>query len=412
MKNKLSRITKAYLISYTGIPILAWYGIAINFIETTLSGVFYFLSYYFVHALKYDVKTAGIFIASYGLGAIFGGFLGGKMSDKLSPNLVSSLNLMIQAVAFMLLTKISSVYLIVIDVFLLGLSSYAFTTANYIWTLSHCKDSQTSKLRALNILSVISNLALGLSAIIVGLISSKNFYYLFISNGAIFLLLAIFLIILENQKYQRKTRYFLDNLDKETKKNGVITPEKNHYKVLMIVLIAVFFAGAIVSQVSTTYSLYVESAFPEYGLSGFSVLFMVNTFLVVTMQTPIGEIIIKKNALLMVGIGSLLLGLGMGLVALSSLFSMLIVACIIYTIGEMLLFSMAQLVCYEHAPESKKGQQLGLFRMVFAASRVAGPLLGGIIYYHLGGDVLWYLSGVLGMLCFSLCVYHKKLVHA
>lgn len=398
----LVQLVKAYSISYAGIPTLAWFSLVINFIETTLSGVFFFLSYYFVHSLNYDIESVSILISCYGVGTMFGGYLGGKLSDKYSANIVSAVSLIIQSIAFCFLNHASTMYLLIVVIFFLGISSYGFITSNYIWILSQCAENKAAKLRVLNILSVISNLALGLSAIIVTFISNENFPYFFVSNSFIFLILAFLLIF---QEYQAPKK----NID--NKKVLIENPNYSvkDYKILIIVLSSVFFGGVIVSQMSTTYSLYLESIFPEYGLIGFSIFFIINTLMIVTMQTPIGEFLVKKNALGMVGFGSLLLGLGTGLIAASYVFSIVIFACVIYTLGEMILFSIAQLVCFEKAPESKKGQQLGIFRMIFGASKVVGPMLGGMIYYHLGGNILWCLSCILGIFFFFICFYNKEL---
>src|SRR3990167_7197836 len=96
---------KAYAGSFSGLSIKTWYGIIICFIQATLAGIFYFLSYYFVHILNFNVKTAGFLISSYGMGAILGGFLGGKLSDKYAPTKISFICLILQAVAFILLSQ-------------------------------------------------------------------------------------------------------------------------------------------------------------------------------------------------------------------------------------------------------------------------------------------------------------------
>jgi MFS family permease len=110
----------------------------------------------------------------------------------------------------------------------------------------------------------------------------------------------------------------------------------------------------------------------------------------------------------MIGIGALLLGTGMLLLSLSCMFSLAMLACIIYTIGEMIFFSLSHLICYQNGAEKKKGSSLGIYRMIYASSRVVGPTLGGLIYQQWSGDALWYICGFIGLACFSACYHYRK----
>lgn len=97
------------------------------------------------------------------------------------------------------------------------------------------------------------------------------------------------------------------------------------------------------------------------------------------------------------------MGFGMLVLCHASNFSLAIISCIIWTTGEMLFVSMAQLLCYESSQADKKGRSLGLFQSVFALSNIVGPVLGSSIYQYWGGDLLWYFSGGIGVICYLLC---------
>ncbi len=110
----------------------------------------------------------------------------------------------------------------------------------------------------------------------------------------------------------------------------------------------------------------------------------------------------------MVGVGGLLIGLGIGMLAFSSTYFVAIISCVVYTFGEIIFFSMAQLICYQNSPAQKKGRGLGMYRMVYAMSRIVGPSAGGLIYLKLGGDMVWALCAMIGLLCFFTCNYFKS----
>ena len=211
------------------------------------------------------------------------------------------------------------------------------------------------------------------------------------------------------KKKKRKSILIQQELDKDPGKNVFDFNKANEYKkATRIVLFCVLFTGAIVAQLSTTYSLYIQDSFPDWGVQGVSLLFALNSFLVVILEAPIGGFLNDCNKVLMVGIGAFFIGIGMGLLSISAVFLFAVFACFIYTIGEMIFFSMAQLVCYQKSDEQKKGQSLGAYRMAYASSRFVGPTVGGIIYQYLGGQVLWGLSGLIGIVCLGLCYHFRK----
>ena len=133
------------------------------------------------------------------------------------------------------------------------------------------------------------------------------------------------------------------------------------------------------------------------------ILFAINTFMVAILQTPLIDKLSNYNKILFTGIGGLLVGIGLMLLNFSSLFIIAIISCLIWTIGEMLFFSMARLVCYESFNSTKKGRALGLYQMAYAASMIIGPFLGGIVYHHVGSNVMWYICAAIGILIFLVC---------
>jgi hypothetical protein len=197
-------IIKAYFSSYSGLPKLCWQGIILGFIEATLSGVCLFLSIYFVDDLHFSISIAGVMISFYGLGRTVGGLLGGKLSDRISPGLVSIASLVIQAAAFLILIKLKTIYALMLNLFVLGVATYGFITSNNVWVLNHCKDQESIKLKTLSMLHAASNLGIGLSALLVSLLSRYGFSTIFLLSSVLLFVSAIYLVILE------KSRVYVD----------------------------------------------------------------------------------------------------------------------------------------------------------------------------------------------------------
>jgi predicted MFS family arabinose efflux permease len=393
---------KNYFSNYSGLSKPCWQGIALNFIEALCSGVFFFLSIYLVDILHISILTATTIIACYGIGAIFGGFFGGKLSDKWTPSRVSSGSLLILAVAYLSLIQFKTVYLLMVVIFIIGIATYSFLTSNHVGILNQCSNS-TERLKALSIITTVSNLGISLAAVMVGVFSHYGFQYIFFISSVFFFLSSSYLL-LQQRKNKISTATLQGNNPDSLRKSNTI----NSTKITWLVLTCVLLAGIVIAQTSSTYSIFIRQTFPHLGIKAVSILFILNSLLIVFCQTPLVNLFSKYNKVLAVGIGAFLIGIGMSILGFASTFSLAILSCIIYTLGEMVFFSMAQLVCYQSSDEKKKGLSLGLFRTFYATSRVIGPAIGGEIYYHFGGNMVWYFSGLLGVVCLGGCIYYYK----
>ncbi len=400
MMASIINVGKFYFSSFAGLTSNSWKGITLSLFESALIGIFYYLSMYFVNDLKLSVATSGMIISFYGVGAILGSYIAGTLSDRISPVYISTIALIIQSIAFFALVKLMLVKWLIIDVFCLGIASYGFITSNHLFVMNACKGGETIRLKALNILAAASNLGGGIAGLLFGFLLYYGFHNVFLYTSALLLILAMLTISTNSNEICIKNQLS----DAATDKNE----SEGHYftrPTLYMVLCSVLFVGAVVAQLGTSYTLYIQQIFSGEGIKVVSILFALNSFMVVLISTPLGELCSKYNKILMVGLGGFLIGLGMFLLCLAHTFYFAAFACIVYTFGEMIFFSMAQYVCYHSGEVSKRGRNLGLFRVMFASSRVLGPLIGGIVFQRFGGDVVWYISGAIGLLGLMGCYY-------
>ena len=386
--------TRSYISSYLGLSSACWQGIILSFAEAMFAGVCYFFSIYFVNELKINMVDAGLIMSCFGLGTIIGGLTGGKLSDKIDPALVSIGSLVIQACGYFALIKLTSVNWLMLDLLIIGIAAYSFITSNHVWVIGQCNNNEAERLKAINLLGVTSNLGLGVSAIIIGSLSTYGFQNIILFSSAFFLIAAVYLFF-----YLDKTNpdRIVENNTTDSKSETQTINENR--KVIWLALSCLFLVGIVVAQLSTTYTVHIQQSFPDRGLSGVSILFAINCFMVVLFQNPIVNYFSSYNKTLMVGAGAMIIGAGMSMLSWPVSFAFVVLSCVVYTVGEMLFFSMVQLVCYQSGRRDKKGQSLGLYRMTYAASRVTGPYVGSYLYLNMGGGILWGLCGLIGAFC-------------
>lgn len=402
----LSSQFKNWLSGYARLPKSTWHGISISFFVAILAGISHFLSLYLTNEKNFSVAESGLFMGLFGFGTICGGYVGGKLSDYYSAAKISVYGLVLQGTAFYFLTLVKTKILIMLILFLLGLGAYSFITANYLYVLNTCAHDESFRIKAINLLSVAYNFGFGISAIIISFFAVYGFTPLFI--GATF---SLYFIAFYCGFFSTHTIPPSSSKDKQEPKTAVsFLKIKNisDIKLVYALLLCVFIGGMIMSQMNSTYPLYIQEILPDFYVSALSTLFAINTFMVVFLQTPIIDATNKINTLRLIFLGMLFLGGGMALLCINTTFSIAIFAFVIHTIGEILVFSLTQLICYEKVHPHHKGHILGIYRMVLASSRMIGPVIGAFIYQYWGGQILWSLCFLIGtFICIPLYACKK-----
>lgn len=279
------------------------------------------------------------------------------------------------------------------NLFLLGFSAYGFKTSNSVWILNQCKQDSKTRYKTISISHVASNLGLGLSGFFISFMTQFGFQSIFYLSGILLLFSAMYIL------FQVSDDYIINRNRQDQKLASLATS-----KTIIVTLSCVFLVGLIIAQLGSTYPLYIQESFPKLGIHAVSILFILDTFLIVFFQAPLTSYLSNQNKFFITGFGALLMGTGMLILIYATTFSIAIFSCVIWTTGEMLFISTAQLLCYEGSKEHKKGQNLGLFQTVFASSNIIGPVVGGTIYHYMGGNILWYCSAVIGVLCCFICL--------
>lgn len=402
----LINFIQAYLDHYRDISFANWQRIILAFMNDMASGVIFFLSVYFVDILHMSIAKAGLLLSSYGVGKAIGGAVGGKLTDILSPNLVIISCLLIESLMFVALIKIHALILLIIIEFILGVAVYAFTTANKVCVLHSIKGNEHIKLKILSVLYTASNLGIGISAIYVSLTAKFGFYYIFLS-ASILLIASAAIFFIQTLRIQPDV-YRFPTLLHENKPEGLDDSKNINPIVSWLILICVFSISLIIAQFSSTYSIYLTTSFPTLGVKAVSIVFALNSFLIIFLQTPVVNYFNKSNKILMVGIGAFLMAGSISLLSGAYTFLIVIISMISYTMGEMIFFSMAQLVVYQHSSHRYKGQGIGLFQTFLALGMIVGPSLGGYIYDRLGSHTLWYCCGLTGIVWLLVALHYKK----
>lgn len=125
--------------------------------------------------------------------------------------------------------------------------------------------------------------------------------------------------------------------------------------------------------------------------------------LAATVVTPLyGKLsdIYGRRPVLLGGIGIFVLG--SIACALSPSMSLLIASRALQGLGGGGLIAMAQIIVGDAVPPRERGRYQGYFGAVFAASSIAGPVLGGVFAEHLHWTLIFWINVPLGILALAI----------
>lgn len=397
------QLIKLYLDQYRGISKQSWYRVMLTFINDLASGIIFFLPIYLVQLLHFNVATAGIIISCHGIGKALGGYIGGKLTEIMNPDKIVMYCLLIDAVMFAGLMKAITLFSILAIVFILGVSAYTFATANKIFVLDSVKSDESNQIKLLSVFYASSNLGIGLSAIFINYLSSFGFKTIFLLSSLILAISFISVLLQLKTTINLPTR----STDQHSDPGNPRDSNRNPF-IPYIILGCLFGIGMIISQLGSTYPIYLGHVFPSQGINAVSIVFTINSLLILFLQTPVANYFGRFNKIFTVGFGAFLMAGSMASLIVTHSMLALIIAMLAYTLGEMIFFSLAQFVIYQHSAPSKQASNVGLFQTALAVSMIIGPTAGGYVYHQYGSDFLWVICGMMGLLWLAVTMHFRK----
>ncbi|STX81530.1 multidrug resistance protein, MFS family [Legionella busanensis] len=380
---------KQYLYSYINLNTKCKLYLLFYMLQSISAGVSFFIAIFLNEYLLLTTDTISLIVGCFVLGNLLGSWLTSKLLDKSNPFKLSGISLILQAICFFAICSTTSTWLITVIMLILGMASYVYVICNDYLITALAGKMESERALAISLLNVSSNIGLGIGGVVVSYLSKANPIYMFVMIGTILIISALF--------------YFLDSSDKVhiKKVNHDEGRSKANQNLYRLSLGIIFLLGLIFAQQRVGYSLFLTK---YYGDSGASFIFMLNSFLIIFLLPTVTKNAIKKNQVLSMGLGVFFLGGGMFLLSMaSSAYWLVIVVCLITTLGEMLGTTLSQLLCFQYVSIEKRGKAMGHYKFLYAFGTIIGTLTGGKIQVVFGENYIWFFCGIIGCLSLILC---------
>ena len=372
-----------------------WLELIAAFVNAGTSAATLFIALYLTTQMHFTALQVGWVISSIGIGAIFGSLSSGWLSDNFSPRYISITALIVNGITLLIIPNLESFLWIITITTCIGISNFAFTPANRVNIMGMTTYADQSKISGIRYMLI--NLGIGIYILIDGRLSAFGYSQVFLFNGIVILLMSTALFI-SSGKHPLKTK----QITPQNEPSLFSSHHQGNKLFFLSTYTGILFVALIFSQLRTTYPLYLNT-FYHLDADLFSSLFIINTLMIVLFQMIILNFLSRFNPILIAGIGTFFIGLGVGLIFLGSSYIFALFLCSVWTLGEILFFSTIQVVIYNHAHKNNKGKHMGAYQSVIALGNVFGPITGGWMYSYNKGTILWYSCILLGI--FSLSIY-------
>lgn len=376
-----------YKSAYGGISKPIWWLASVLLINRSGTMVIPFLTVYLTFELHFPLEQAGFTITVYGIGAIAGAVLGGKLSDKLGFYPIQFWSLILNGVMFIVLGQMRTFPQFVVTIFILGMVGEGFRPANAAAVVHYSDES--SRLRSYSLIRLAVNMGWAVGPAVGGLLASFNYTLLFWADGLTCIAAALLLrLVLKPvhgpvKKEEKKT---------VTKSNGSAYRDGRYIFFIILVMLN----GVCIFQMFNIVPVFFkEELRMSEALIGLSMsvngiaIALVEMILVYKLENKRPDVLYISYGVIMMGISYLIFNIFPPYVFVAFVFMLF------FTLSEMLTMPFMNNFWIHRSQDHNRGEYAGLYTVAYCVSTIIAPTLGAYVVKHLGYANWWYaVSGI------------------
>ena len=344
-----------------------------------------FLTVYLTNEMHYTIGQAGMIMGLFGAGAMLGGYLGGRLTDKIGFYPIQFWSLILNGVMFFILGQMHSLLQLGICIFILSTLGESFRPANAAAIASYSDHDTRTRSYSLNRLAI--NLGWSIGPAIGGILASISYQWLFWVDGITCILAAILLrICLPPAKHQPAQK------EKPIKSSSDSAYRDRIYLQFMffVFLVAICFLQ-LFSLVPVYYKKIIQMSEAVIGI----VLALNGLIIVLIEMVLVYKIEGRRHATTYISLGAVLIGVSFIVLNIEASLTFVLLSMVVITFGEMMLFPFINTFWVSRSKENNRGQYAALYTMAFSLAHVVAPTIGSQVVNRFGYNVLWYLAFVI-----------------
>lgn len=374
--------------AFGGLSRQVWLLAIVMFINRSGTMVIAFLTVYLTQKLHFSIQQAGVVMTLFGVGSIFGTWMGGKLTDKIGYYPVQFWSLFLGGIMFIVMVQTQHFYLLCIYAFCLSAFGEAYRPANSA-SIADFSTPETFT-RSVSLIRLAINIGWSIGPAIGGFLAARDYNLLFWADGITNIGAGIFV-----WAFLRGTRKKKDVITSEVVINKRDSALKDHPYMIFIVFASLY--AIAFSQLFTIGPLFYKQACNLTEVQ-IGYLLGLNGLLVALFEMIfIYKIEGKFRRLSLISFGAFLVIPNYIIFLLTHNYSWLIVGIIFATFSEMFAMPFMNAFSIERAKPHNRGQYSALYAMSWSVAQISAPLIGTQTIALFGFDTLWYILGSLGL---------------
>ncbi|AOZ94424.1 MDR family MFS transporter [Paenibacillus crassostreae] len=341
-----------------------------------------FLSIYLIKTMGASPSQTGIVVAISSLIGVFASFYGGYISDIIGRKKVLLISVFGWALVFIGFAVADKIWLFFVMNALNGLCRAMFEPTSR--ALLADITPQESKLLVFNLRYAAINLGVVFGPILGLQMGASGSNWSFAVAGVVYILYGVTLIIQFIRYPELGAASSSEGRERVTLSMAFQTTSRD--RVFLYVLIGMIFCVLGYGHFSSTLAQYMEMT-PniEDGATWFGYMLSFNAIVVLICQFPVVKYASKLPPVIPLIIGSVLVSCSLLIFGIAHSFIGFMLGVVIFTIGEVLMFTMTDVLIDRIAKPELRGTYFGMIGFNNLGN-VLAPLLGGLLLDTLGLD--------------------------
>ncbi|WP_164931563.1 MDR family MFS transporter [Longirhabdus pacifica] len=360
-----------------------------------------FLAVYLAKMTSLEPSEIGFIIGSGAIAGMFGGFVGGILSDFIGRKKVMIGSLYGLSFVFFGFVSTNNTYAYLLLSILLGLCISFFDPVSK--ALMGDLTPEEKRIRVFTLRYTAFNIGFAIGPLIGIGLSKINDSIPFIFGGILFL---VYVAILHIAFKVFKYRQVHTNQEERISVRRAVSVVRTD-KVLLLFIVGSMLTISVMGEMSVTLSQFLEKKLVD-GVQLFAVLMSTNSIVVIALQYPITRWAERFNPLRNVVLGSILLAISEVGFAYVGTWTLFILAMVVFTIGEILIVPSEYVMVDRITPDAMRGTYYGAHSFNGFGNFI-GPWFGGVLLTVYGGTTMFNVFGVVALLSIFFFWYGQRL---
>ncbi len=375
---------------YAEFPKKFWIVVGVSFIDRVGGTLLFpFFSLYITQKFKVGMTQAGMVLGLFAIFGLFGGMIGGALTDKFGRRKLILFGLVFSAISTLSLGLVNQFNMLIPIAVIIGLLSDVAGPAHSAMIADILPDKQRQE--GFGILRIVGNMAWIIGPTIGGFVANRSFFALFVIDAIVSCIVALLFFLLMPETMPERGA--------EQPVEGVLATFKGYRVVVrdlayMAFLLAGMLMGLVYQQMYNSLSVYLRDV---HGIQpqGYGFLLTTSAITVILFQLWVTRIIKHRPPFAMMALGTIFYLIGFGMFGFVSVYWLFALAIVIITMGEMIVIPTSQALAANFAPVEMRGRYMAVFGLIWMLPAAIGPGAAGVILDNYNPNLLWYVGAVL-----------------